>query len=113
VLRSVDDVTPGQTVYLYPHTRTSGQYCWLRKPAVVVDAKTHWPSVRVALTHEGNDVETLIHKDDIKLRPDTTTKKKGGDMASGDHTLPAVGESRRLAMTTTKIENLEGQMELF
>ncbi len=113
MLRHVDEVKPGDTAYLYPHTRTAGQYAWLRLPAVVVEVKRYWPRVKVELEYQGRRIETLVHKDDIKLRPDRSAKqeKRDGDMANSDR--PEVGTSRRLALTTAKVEEMEGQQPLF
>ncbi len=113
MLRHVDEVKPGDVVYLYPHTRTAGQYAWLRLPAVVVEVKRYWPRVKVEVECQGKQIETLVHKDDIKLRPDWSAKqeKRDGDMANSDR--PEVGTSRRLALTTAKVAQIEGQLDLF
>jgi hypothetical protein len=96
MLRSKDEATPDRLVYLYPHTKTAGQWCWRRKPAVIIDAD-HWPRVHVCLTDGDRDIEAYIHKDDIKLKPDKVTTRGQGDMASGD-TVIELGSSRRLAL---------------
>lgn len=95
MLRTPDDVDPGQIVYLYPHTKMAGRWCWMKKQAVVEDAKTRWPLVHVTLTHEGVDYDAYPHKDDINIRPDA--KSKQGDMGNAGVKVE-LGSSRRTAL---------------
>lgn len=87
MLRSPDEAHEGRVVYLYPHSRTAGQWCWKHKTAVVIDTK-HWPRVHVSFTHAGEEVEAYPHKDDVRLRPAplaAKATKRQGDM-TGDST---------------------------
>lgn len=111
MLRSADDVRKDQTVYLYPHTKMAGRWCWMHKEAVVIDAKTQWPRVKVQLEHDGNSVVAYIHKDDIKLKP--VAKTKQGDMGDGGRV--EAGTHRRLALPKDKAHNIdlkEGEEQL-
>lgn len=94
MLRSVDDVKPEQVVFLTPHTKMAGRWCWMKKEAVVIDAKTHWPRVKVSVTHDGGRVDAYVHKDDIKLKAETKTRQ--ADM--GDGGLIEAGTHRKLAL---------------
>ena len=74
----------GRIVYLYPHTKMAGRFCWMQKAAVIEDGKTYWPRVKVSLTHEGETHISYPHRDDIRVRPVANTtreEKKDGDMA--------------------------------
>lgn len=93
MLQRPTDVEPGQIVYLTPHTRTAGQYCWMKKAAAIEDAKTHWPRVQVSLTHKGEETRAYVHKDDILLNPPSRTTKtdvKQGDSTTGQDTATRV-----------------------
>lgn len=100
-------------VYLYPHTKTAGQYCWLKKQAVVEEpGKTHWPRIKVTLVHQGQDITSFPHKDDVRLRPapkNTKAEKREGDTNQGTE---ASGIKVRI-MPGKPIENLEGQEPLW
>jgi hypothetical protein len=78
-----EDAYPGRIVYLYPNTKTAGQWCWRKKTAVVIDTH-HWPRVHVELEDKGQTHSSHPHRLDVMLRPTGSTvrqEKKDGDMA--------------------------------
>lgn len=81
-----DEAYPGRIVYLYPNTKTAGEWCWRKKTAVVVDTQ-YWPRICVELEHKGKTVTTYPHREDVMLRPtgqgSAKTEKRDGDMAGG------------------------------
>jgi hypothetical protein len=109
MLRSVEDAEVGRIVYLYPHTKTAGQFCWMKKTAVIEDGKTHWPRVKVSLTHEGNEVISYPHKDDIRLRPVAATTKQ--EKRDGDMVGTVTGTKVRVMPGRVKEMELPDEME--
>lgn len=97
MLRNKGEATEGRIVYLWPHTKTAGQYAWMKKTAVIIDAD-HWPRVRVSLTHNGQEVESYVHKDDIKLRPPSVVRadRRQGDV--NNDVVVELGSSRKTSM---------------
>lgn len=92
MLRTPDDVQPDQVVYLYPHSRVAGRWCWMQKQAVVVDSKRLWPLIHVKVTHDGQEYDAYPSRDDVRVRPSAKPKedKKEGDGTSeAGRTVPA------------------------
>lgn len=85
-MTSPEEAYEGRIVYLYPNTKTAGEWCWRKKTAVVVHVK-HWPRVCVELTHNNETVITHPHRSDVMLRPTgggtAKQEKRDGDMAGG------------------------------
>lgn len=110
MLKSPGDVVDGQTVYLVPATKMCGQWCWMRKVAVVDgDPRRYWPIVMVTLTHQGQDIQAAIDKDNINLRPNKTTKQeqKDGDRPGG------TSDIKVKVMPGRPVAVVEDQMELW
>lgn len=117
MLYDVGEVTEGQSVWLYPHTRTASTNVH-RQLAVKVlkDPKAHWPMVVVGWREGGRDHWELVHKDDIRKRnPSASTKAetKQGDTI-GDGPISSLGKHRKLVLPgAKKYEPTEGQGTLF
>lgn len=87
MLRNPDEITQGQTVYLFPHTKTASWNVRQQLAVKVMHAKEtilkHWPLVVVEWKEGGQHCWERVHRDDIKLRAASmgTTKV---DRAEGD-----------------------------
>lgn len=111
MLRSPDDVEPGQQVHLYPHSMIAGRWCWMQKEAVIVDAKRFWPLVHVQVQHGGKTIDTYPSRDNIRLRPKQAAKadKQGGD-GPAERSVPSSFRKRAVARPAAQVKD---QMELF
>lgn len=84
-LVSPEEAYPGRIVYLYPNTKTAGEWAWRKKTAVVLDAQ-YWPRVHVELEHKGQVHQSYVHRSDVMLRPvggPVKQDKRAGDGQSG------------------------------
>ena len=118
MLYNVDEITNGQQVWLYPHTRTASRNvhrCLAVR--VLKDPKAHWPMVLVGWREAEEDRWELVHKDDIRKRnPSASTKaeREQGDTAQDGLAASALGSNRRLALPgKAKVVPTEGQGTLF
>lgn len=115
MLYEVDEVTVGQVVYLYPHTKTASRACHeQRRVTILHDPKKHWPHLVVEWQQDGEAHWELVHRDNIKKRPATAaaspTEKHQGDMAGGTQTET---RWRRKNAIASPVVNIEGQEALF
>jgi hypothetical protein len=119
MLYNVDEIAEGQTVWLYPHTRTAGPNVHrMLQVKVLKDPKLHWPWVIVTWDElGGGDKWEKVHKDDIRRRnPGKATKDetKQGDGVGSGSTSSRLGTNRRLVLPgARKYEPTEGQETLF
>jgi hypothetical protein len=118
VLRDVTEVSEGDTVYLYPQTKQASRACHDQRTAKVLkDPKVHWPMVVVGWDMPGGPSSwELVHKDNIRKRPASTTsavqEKRDGDMVGGG----SGGMSKWVkkgTMTGKPAPEIEGQGTLF
>lgn len=110
----IEDAEPGDTVYLRPSTKQAPLECYLGLAAVLVDAKTDWPMVKVNVpdaTQPEGVKEMLIHKQNIGLNPKTVKREKGGDQVGGG-TEDAAPERKVRVLGKPEV-NVEGQDVLF
>lgn len=118
MLYDVDEVQVGQTVWLFPHTRTASQNVHrMLQVRVMKEPKAHWPRVMVEWKEGNEDRWELVHKDDIRKRnPASATKAdtKQGDTIGDGPTSSKLGTSRRLALPgAAKVAPTEDQMSLW
>lgn len=112
MLYDAHEVAVGETVFLFPHTKTASRICHEQKAVKVAKAPSaHWPMVLVTWTEGDHDRWQMVHKDDIKKRPPnkTAADKKLGDSLTDRNRAVA----RVRVMPGKKIEVMDDQMELF
>jgi hypothetical protein len=112
MIQNPDDLTEGQTVYLFPHTKTASRAVHKQLTVKVMrDPKAFWPWVLVKWNEpDGSDFWEKVHRDDIKLKPSsaasTPAGRKEGD-GPGSNTVPALGTNRRTALRPEKRYEIE------
>lgn len=118
MIYNVDELSDGQTVFLYPHTKTASQACHRQLQVKVLgDPKRHWPLVTVKWREGEEERWQLVHKDDIKKnKSNSATETSAADRHQGDTVgagpAPARPWQRRLTIGKP-VENFEGQGKLF
>src|SRR5215216_1918605 len=104
MLRDADlhDLYKGQIVYLTPHTKTASRACHEKRTVRIMHDKDlirkHWPVIVVEWQQDGQDVWERVHRDNIKLRPGTSStkvEKREGD-GQGSSSGPAVTRVRKM-----------------
>jgi hypothetical protein len=114
----LDDLYKGQIVHLEPHTKTASRACHQRQTVRLMHEKEtirkHWPFVVVEWKVGGVDTWEKVHRDNIKLRPKTTTTR--AEKAAGDSTQDnkTAGKWARVRKAPGRVTaHIEDQMELF
>jgi hypothetical protein len=115
----LDELYKGQIVHLDPHTKTASRACHEKRVVRIMhDQETirkHWPMVVVEWKVQGIDVWERVHRDNIKLRPKTTTtkveKREGDGTQSDGRTASKWARVRKAPGRPTAV--IEDQMELF
>jgi hypothetical protein len=88
VLRDPTEIAEGDTVYLYPQTKQASTNCH-RQLTVQVGKKpeAHWPMVMCVWREHGTDFWEMVHRDNIRKKPASTTsasaEKRAGDSVGG------------------------------
>ena len=103
MLYEVHEVSEGQTVWLYPHTKGASAACHaMRQVKVMHDPKKHWPYVVVEWKEGGVDRWEKVHRDNIKKKPPSQTgmaaQKKQGDTSGNPDTPTDRKWQRKLAL---------------
>lgn len=85
----LDELEQGQTVHLYPHTKTASRACHEQRTVKLMHDKEgnkkHWPFLVVEWKEGGVDCWARVHKDDVKLKASATTTTKE-EKRQGDQT---------------------------
>lgn len=116
MLRGPEEIEKGQTVYLYPQTKQASHNVH-RMLAVIVmkPPSAHWPMVMVRWSEGGKDWWELVHKDNIRRKPQSATTTKA-EKAAGDTVSGSDGRRStrvRVMPSARKYAPTEGQETLF
>ena len=115
----LDELYQGQIVHLTPHSKTASRACHERRVVKVMHDKEkirrHWPFIVVEWMVEGVAQWERVHRDNINLRPKTTTNK--AERSQGDGTQSdgrVAGKWARVRKAPGRpVAKIEDQMELF
>jgi predicted lipoprotein with Yx(FWY)xxD motif len=94
MLREPSEIEKGMTVYLYPQTKTASRACHEQRVVKVMkDPAAHWPMVVVTWTDANGDQWELVHRDNIRKKPPSTSKSKE-DKNEGDNIRENAGRGK-------------------
>lgn len=118
MIRDPEELNIGQTVFLYPQTKTASTSCHRQLSVRVMhDPKKHWPMVVVEWYEDGSQRWELVHRDNIRKKAVAVTskaEKAQGDSIGDGQARKRGGTNRvRVMPGAKKYEPTEGQETLF
>lgn len=101
MLYDAHEVSEGETVFLFPHTKGASTACHRQLTVKVMhDPKKHWPYVIVEWMDDGKAVWEKVHKDNIKKKPAASAPSGDKKQGDGSNVVSSGKWQRRLAAHT-------------
>lgn len=117
MLHSVDEVTVGQTLWTFPHTKSASTNVHRQLAVRVLQPPAKfWPYLVVGWAEGKEDKWEKVHKDDLKKKQSNTTAssdKHQGDSVGSDGSVAGKWQRRLALPGRDRVKPTEDQLELW